>query len=63
LDEQEEMVHLITFRYITDSITEEEALQLLKEKDAGKKEREAKARGIEYASHFPRKSDSHNEIF
>ncbi|KAF8345179.1 hypothetical protein F5887DRAFT_1074551 [Amanita rubescens] len=28
-----------TFRYITDAITEEEALQLLREKDAGKKER------------------------
>jgi L-fuconate dehydratase len=43
------MVRSTTFRYITDAITKEEALQLLKEKEAGKKEREAKVRAIGYA--------------
>jgi len=35
----EEIVKLIDFRYITDCITPEEALAMLKEKDAGKAER------------------------
>ncbi|CDZ98024.1 mandelate racemase muconate lactonizing enzyme [Phaffia rhodozyma] len=37
----EEFVRSTCFRYITDAITPEEALALLKEKEAGKKEREA----------------------
>jgi len=55
LDEQEEIVRSTTFRYITDAITKEEALQLLREKEAGKKEREAKVREIGFATHFSRK--------
>ena len=38
---QEELVRSTTFRYITDVITPEEALKWLKEKEAGKAEREA----------------------
>ncbi|TNY22720.1 enolase C-terminal domain-like protein [Rhodotorula diobovata] len=38
----EEFVAATTFRYITDAITPEEALELLKSKEAGKKERVAK---------------------
>ena len=34
------------FRYITDAITKEEALAMLKEKEAGKKERETKVREL-----------------
>ena len=33
-----------TFRYITDVITHDEALEMLKHKEAGKKEREARVR-------------------
>jgi len=40
----EELVRSTAFRYITDAITPEEALAMLKEKEAGKKEREAKVR-------------------
>ena len=37
---QEEFVQATCFRYITDAITKEEALALLKAKEAGKEERE-----------------------
>ncbi|KAJ6614544.1 enolase C-terminal domain-like protein [Mycena sp. CBHHK59/15] len=37
----EELVNSAAFRYISDAITREEALTMLKEKEAGKKEREA----------------------
>jgi len=47
----EEIVRSTTFRYITDAITKEEALQLLREKEAGKKEREAKVREIGYPAY------------
>ncbi|KAF8690242.1 hypothetical protein AX14_003044 [Amanita brunnescens Koide BX004] len=47
----EEIVRSTTFRYITDAITKEEALQLLKEREAGKKEREAKVREIGYPAY------------
>ena len=43
---QEELVRSVAFRYITDAITKEEALAMLKEKEAGKKEREAKVREL-----------------
>ena len=56
LDGQEEIVRSTTFRYITDVITKEEALQLLREKDAGRKERESKVREIGCAGHFSCKS-------
>jgi len=39
-------VRSAAFRYITDAITKEEALAMLKEKEAGKKEREAKVREL-----------------
>ncbi|TFY76022.1 hypothetical protein EWM64_g7990, partial [Hericium alpestre] len=42
----EEFVRATTFRYITDVITPEEAIAMLKAKEAGKKEREAKVREI-----------------
>lgn len=56
LDGQEEIVRSTTFRYITDVITKEEALQLLREKDAGRKERESKVREIGCAARFSCKS-------
>jgi L-fuconate dehydratase len=37
----EEFVKSVTFRYITDFLTPDEALNILKDKEAGKKEREA----------------------
>jgi L-fuconate dehydratase len=37
----EEFVRSTTFRYITDAITKEEALELLRKMEPGKKEREA----------------------
>ena len=43
---QEELVQSAAFRYITDAITKEEALAMLKEKEAGKMEREAKVREL-----------------
>ena len=43
---QEELVRSVAFRYITDAITKEEALAMLKEKEAGKKKREAKVREL-----------------
>ncbi|RXW25290.1 hypothetical protein EST38_g629 [Candolleomyces aberdarensis] len=42
----EEFVRSTTFRYISDVITKEEALELLKAKEAGKKEREAKVKEL-----------------
>jgi hypothetical protein len=41
---QEELVRSATFRYITDVITPDEALAILKAKEATKKEREATVR-------------------
>jgi L-fuconate dehydratase len=38
---QEELVKSATFRYITDAITPDEALAILKAREATKKEREA----------------------
>jgi L-fuconate dehydratase len=38
----EEFVRSTAFRYITDAITREEALDMLKAREAGKKDREAK---------------------
>lgn len=43
---QEELVNSAAFRYITDAITREEALEMLKAKEATKKEREAKVREL-----------------
>ena len=43
---QEELVRSVAFRYITDAITKEEALAMLKEKEAGKKKREVKVREL-----------------
>ena len=39
---QEELVRSAVFRYISDAITKDEALAMLKAKEAEKKEREAK---------------------
>jgi L-fuconate dehydratase len=43
---QEEIVNATAFRYITDAITKEEALALLKEREASKKEREENVRKL-----------------
>ena len=43
---QEEIVSATAFRYITDAITPEEALKMLKEKDATKAEREKHVREV-----------------
>jgi L-fuconate dehydratase len=42
----EELVRSTTFRYISDAITKEEALRMLKEKQAGKLDREVKVRKL-----------------
>ncbi|KAJ3516401.1 hypothetical protein NLJ89_g1141 [Agrocybe chaxingu] len=47
----EELVRSATFRYISDAITKEEALAMLKEKEAGKKEREERARELGYPAY------------
>ncbi|KZO95362.1 enolase C-terminal domain-like protein [Calocera viscosa TUFC12733] len=47
----EELVRSTAFRYITDAITPEEALAMLKEREAGKKEREAKVRELGYPAY------------
>ncbi|TFK63971.1 mandelate racemase/muconate lactonizing enzyme [Pluteus cervinus] len=47
----EEIVRSAAFRYISDAITKEEALELLKSKEAGKKEREAKVRELGYPAY------------
>lgn len=45
---QEELVSATAFRYISDAITKEEALAMLKEKAATKADREAKVRELGY---------------
>ncbi|KAF8634254.1 hypothetical protein AX15_001004 [Amanita polypyramis BW_CC] len=47
----DEFVRSTAFRYISDAITKEEALQLLKEKEAGKRERETKVRVLGYPAY------------
>ncbi|KAF8155509.1 mandelate racemase/muconate lactonizing enzyme [Crassisporium funariophilum] len=47
----EELVNSAAFRYISDAITKEEALAMLKEKEAGKKEREAKVLELGYPAY------------
>ncbi|EGO03632.1 hypothetical protein SERLA73DRAFT_175193 [Serpula lacrymans var. lacrymans S7.3] len=47
----EELVSATAFRYITDAITREEALAMLKEKEAGKKDREAKVKELGYPAY------------
>lgn len=42
----EELVNATTFRYITDVITKEEALAMLKAKESSKKEREENVRQL-----------------
>lgn len=43
---QEELVEATAFRYITDAITRDEAIALLKAKEAGKKDREMTVREL-----------------
>ncbi|KAK7044886.1 L-galactonate dehydratase [Favolaschia claudopus] len=47
----EELVNATAFRYISDAITKEEALAMLKEKEATKKEREEKVRQEGYPAY------------
>lgn len=47
----EEFVKCVAFRYITDAITPEEALTLLRSKEAGKKERLARVMEEGYPSY------------
>ncbi|KAL5480675.1 hypothetical protein ACEPAI_9615 [Sanghuangporus weigelae] len=47
----EEFVRATTFRYITDAITPEEALEMLKAKESGKKEREERVRKEGYPAY------------
>ncbi|KAG8894565.1 hypothetical protein FRB99_001135, partial [Tulasnella sp. 403] len=47
----EQIVDSTAFRYITDVITKEEALVMLKSRDAGKAEREAKVRELGYPAY------------
>ncbi|KAF9225759.1 enolase C-terminal domain-like protein [Gyrodon lividus] len=47
----EELVDATAFRYITDAITREEALAMLKAKEAGKKEREATVKELGYPAY------------
>jgi len=47
----EELVRSTTFRYITDVITPEEALKMLKANESGKEEREQKVRDIGYPAY------------
>ncbi|KDQ08660.1 hypothetical protein BOTBODRAFT_37810 [Botryobasidium botryosum FD-172 SS1] len=47
----EELVRSTAFRYITDAITPEEALEMLKAKQAGKAGREAKVREVGYPAY------------
>jgi L-fuconate dehydratase len=44
----EELVRSAAWRYISDAITKEEALAMLKKKEAGKKEREVKVKELGY---------------
>lgn len=48
---QEELVRSTTFKYITDAITPEEALAMLKANESTKKEREAKVSEIGYPAY------------
>jgi len=48
----EELVSATAFRYITDVLTPEQALAMLKEKEAGKKEREANVRELGYPAYI-----------
>ncbi|VDB85342.1 unnamed protein product [Peniophora sp. CBMAI 1063] len=47
----EEIVNSAAFRYITDAITKEEALELLKKNEAKKKEREENVRNLGYPAY------------
>ncbi|KAN0084163.1 Enolase C-terminal domain-like protein [Tylopilus felleus] len=47
----EELVDAIAFRYITDAITRDEAMALLKAKEGGKQEREATVRELGYPAY------------
>ena len=47
----EEFVKCVAFRYITDAISRDEALQLLKAKEAGKAERLARVKKEGYPSY------------
>ncbi|KIY47845.1 enolase C-terminal domain-like protein [Fistulina hepatica ATCC 64428] len=47
----EELVRSAAWRYISDAITKEEALAMLKAKEAGKKEREEKVKGPGYPAY------------
>ncbi|KAG9313383.1 enolase C-terminal domain-like protein [Chiua virens] len=47
----EELVDATAFRYITDAITREEAISLLKAKEAGKKERETTVKQLGYPAY------------
>ena len=47
----EELVRSTTFRYITDALTREEALEILEEKVSGKAEREATVKGDGYPAY------------
>jgi len=48
----EELVNATAFRYISDAITKDEALQLLKDKQAAKAEREANVRQVGYPAYI-----------
>ncbi|KAG8974081.1 hypothetical protein FRC05_007829 [Tulasnella sp. 425] len=48
----EEFIRSTTFRYITDAISKEEALAMLREREAGKADREALVRRIGYPSYI-----------
>ncbi|GJE99566.1 L-galactonate dehydratase [Phanerochaete sordida] len=47
----EELVNATAFRYITDAITKEEALAMLREKEASKSQREAHVREVGYPAY------------
>jgi L-fuconate dehydratase len=47
----EELVRSAAWRYISDAITKEEALAMLKKKEAGKKEREVKVKELGYPAY------------
>jgi L-fuconate dehydratase len=50
-DIQEELVRSATFRYITDALTQTEALEMLKANEISKKEREEKVREVGYPAY------------
>lgn len=47
----EELVRAAAWRYISDAITKEEAIEMLKAKEAGKKDREVKVRELGYPAY------------